>query len=112
MCRAEKEALYAGAIAVVLPSWLEGYGYTPLEGYAHGTPAIVTDIPALRETAGGGALYVPPGDVSALREAMRELADDEALRRQLAANGADELRQRTWEATAAGLLAVLREAAA
>jgi glycosyltransferase involved in cell wall biosynthesis len=110
--RDEKAALYAGAIAVVLPSWLEGYGYTPLEGYAHGTPAIVTDIPALRETAGGGALYVPPGDVSALREAMRRLAGDDALRRRLAANGADELARRSWQATAEGLLSVLREAAA
>ena len=110
--RAEKAALYAGAIAVVLPSWLEGYGYPPLEGYAHGTPAIVSDLPALRETAGAGALYVPPGDTPALAAAMRELAGDEALRQRLAANGADALRPRTWETTAAGLLAVLREAAA
>jgi glycosyltransferase involved in cell wall biosynthesis len=110
--RTEKAALYAGALAVVLPSWLEGYGYPPLEGYAHGTPAIVADIPALRETAGAGALFVPPGDTVALAAAMRELAGDEALRQRLAANGADALRPRTWEATAAGLLAVLREAAA
>ena len=68
--RVEKAALYAGALAVVLPSWCEGYGYTPLEGFAHGTPAVVSDLPALRETAGAGALYVPPGDVEALRAAL------------------------------------------
>jgi glycosyltransferase involved in cell wall biosynthesis len=101
--REEKAALYAGAIAVVLPSWAEGYGYTPLEGYAHGTPAIVSDLPALRETAGAGALYVPPGDVRALAAAMRELAGDEALRRRLAAGGAAALRERTWEASARAL---------
>jgi hypothetical protein len=34
------------------------------------------------------------------------------LWQRLAANGADALRPRNWEATAAGVLAVLREAAA
>jgi glycosyltransferase involved in cell wall biosynthesis len=109
--REEKAALYAGAIAVVLPSWCEGYGYTPLEGYAHGTPAIVSDLPALRETAGEGALYVTPGDTGALRAAMRELAGDAALRARLAAAGAEALRGRTWEAAAAGLRAVLEDVA-
>jgi glycosyltransferase involved in cell wall biosynthesis len=110
--REEKAALYAGALAVVLPSWCEGYGYTPLEGYAHGTPAIVSDLPALRETAGAGAVYVPPGDVAALAAAMRALAGDEALRGRLAAGGADALRERTWEASGHALRAALEEAAA
>ena len=110
--REEKAALYAGALAVVLPSWYEGYGYTPLEAYAHGTPAIVSDLPALRETAGEGALYVPPGDVAALREAMRSVAGDEALRARLAAGGARALHGRSWAASARALRAVLVEAAA
>ena len=110
--REEKAALYAGALAVVLPSWAEGYGYTPLEAYAHGTPAIVSDLPALRETAGAGALFVRPGDVAALREAMRSLAGDEALRARLAAAGAEALRDRTWDASAGALRAALEEAAA
>jgi glycosyltransferase involved in cell wall biosynthesis len=109
--RAEKAALYAGALAVVLPSWCEGYGYSPLEGYAHGTPAIVSDLPALRETAGAGALYVPPGDVTALAAAMHELAGDEALRARLAAGGAAALRERTWEASGRALRAALEAVA-
>jgi glycosyltransferase involved in cell wall biosynthesis len=109
---AEKGALYAGALAVVLPSWCEGYGYPPLEGYAHGTPAIVADLPALRETAGGGALYVEPGSVGGLGEAMAAVADDDdALRARLAAAGAAALRTRSWDAAGAALLAALRQAA-
>jgi glycosyltransferase involved in cell wall biosynthesis len=110
--RADKAALYAGALAVVLPSWVEGYGYPPLEGYAHGTPAIVSDLPALRETAGEGARYVPPGDAEALAAALRELAGDEALRRRLAEGGAAALEGRTWAASARALRTVLEEAAA
>lgn len=110
--RADKAALYAGALAVVLPSWVEGYGYPPLEGYAHGTPAIVSDVPALRETAGDGARYVAPGDVDALAGALRELAGDDALRRRLAQRGGVELEGRTWAASARALRTVLEEAAA
>jgi len=95
----------------VLPSWCEGYGYTPLEAYAHGTPAVVSDLPALRETAGEGALYVPPGDVAALREALRAVAADGALRARLAAGGAAALARRSWAAAGAALRAALEEAA-
>jgi glycosyltransferase involved in cell wall biosynthesis len=108
---AEKAALYAGALAVVLPSWGEGYGYPPLEGFAHGTPAIVSDIPALRETAGAGALYVAPGDVAALSAAMRTLATDEALRARLVEGGRAALSGRTWEAAGRALKTVLEAAA-
>ena len=59
--------LYAGALAVVLPSWLEGFGLTPVEGLAAGTPAIVSDLPVLREVLGDGALYVQPGDAAGAR---------------------------------------------
>jgi glycosyltransferase involved in cell wall biosynthesis len=110
--RADKAALYAGALAVVLPSWCEGYGYPPLEGFAHGTPAIVSDLPALRETAGAGARYVAPGDVPALTAALRELADDGALRRRLADGGAAALRGRAWPACGRALRAALEAAAA
>jgi glycosyltransferase involved in cell wall biosynthesis len=108
--RAEKAALYAGALAVVLPSWWEGYGYPPLEGFAHGTPAIVSDVPALRETAGDGACFIPPGDVTGLRAAMEALAGDPELRRRLADGGAAALRERSWEASGAALRAVLEAA--
>jgi glycosyltransferase involved in cell wall biosynthesis len=109
---ADKAALYAGALAVVLPSWCEGYGYPPLEGYAHGTPAILSDLAALRETAGRGARYVVPGDVAGLAAALRELADDSALRKRLAASGAAALRARSWPACAERLRAALEAAAA
>jgi glycosyltransferase involved in cell wall biosynthesis len=63
-------ALYAGARALVAPSHLEGYGLAPLEAALHGTPAIVSDLPVFRETLGDGALFVAPGDVDALAQAL------------------------------------------
>jgi glycosyltransferase involved in cell wall biosynthesis len=93
--REEKAALYAGALAVVLPSWLEGYGYPPLEGFAHGVPAIVTAT----GRPSPGTVVVPPGDAAGLAAAMLALAADPPRRAQLAAAGAAALP--TWDECAA-----------
>ncbi len=66
--------LYRSAAALLLPSMAEGYGYPPLEAMACGTPAIVSDIPVLRETTGGFARYCQPGDVASWRQAMSQVA--------------------------------------
>ena len=59
---AELDGLLAGALALVLPSHLEGFGFPPLEAALCGTPSIVSDLPVLRETLGdGGAVFVPSG---------------------------------------------------
>jgi glycosyltransferase involved in cell wall biosynthesis len=55
--------LMSGAAAFAFPSRYEGFGLPPLEAMACGAPVIVSDLPALRESTGGGATYVPPGDV-------------------------------------------------
>ena len=104
-------ALYAGALAVVLPSWLEGFGLPPVEGIAQGAPAIVSDLPVLREVLGEGALFVPPGDALALAEALLRVAGDPALRERLLTAGRAAIAQLSWAETARRTRAVLAEAA-
>ena len=105
-------ALYAGALAVVLPSWLEGFGLPPVEGIAAGAPAIVSDLPVLREVLGDGALYVPPGDAGALADALLRVERDPALRARLLAAGRAAIAPLSWAETARRTRAVLAEAAA
>jgi glycosyltransferase involved in cell wall biosynthesis len=104
-------ALYAGALAVVLPSWLEGFGLPPVEGLAAGAPAIVSDLPVFREVLGEGALYVPPGDAEALAGALLSLARDPALRARLVSAGQAHIAPLSWAETARRTRAVLAEAA-
>jgi glycosyltransferase involved in cell wall biosynthesis len=104
-------ALYAGALAVVLPSWLEGFGLPPVEGLAAGAPAIVSDLPVLREVLGEGALYVPPGDAAALAGALLAVAGDPALRARLLEAGRAAIAGLSWAATARLTREVLAEAA-
>ncbi len=74
---AELGALYSDAVALVMPSRLEGAGLTPLEAALQGTPSICSDLPPLRESLGSdGAEWVPPGDSAALAEALLRIAAD------------------------------------
>jgi glycosyltransferase involved in cell wall biosynthesis len=98
----ELHALYAGALAVVLPSRLEGYGLPPREAAVYGTPSIVSDLPTLQLP---GTLRVPAGDAGALAGALRRLP---AERARLVAELPPP---RTWTAAAAELRAILQECA-
>ena len=109
---AELAALYAGARATVLPSHLEGFGFTPLESLAAGTPVVVSDLPPLRETLGEAAVFVPPGDAAALAGAMSAIAADAALReRVMAAAPAALAPAELGAARPTGRMALLTEAA-
>jgi glycosyltransferase involved in cell wall biosynthesis len=109
---AELAALYAGALAVVQPSYLEGFGLPPLEAAAHGTPAVVSDLPCFAETLGDAALRVAPGDAGALARALLRIAGDDELRARLGAAARERAAAYTWERSASALHALLAEAAA
>lgn len=82
---ADLDGLYAAALALVMPSRLEGFGFPPLEAALCGTPSIVSDLPIFDATLGDGAIRVPVGDVARLAAALAELATDESLRVRLGA---------------------------
>ena len=104
--------LYANTLAVVLPSWLEGFGLPPVEGLVAGAPAIVSDLPVFREVLGDGALFVPPGDAEALAYALLSVAADPALRARLLETGRAHIAPLSWAETARRTRAVFEEAAA
>jgi len=101
---AELLALYNLADVMVFPSLYEGFGLPPLDALACGTSS-------LPEVVGNAALLVDPHDPSSLERALERALDDAALRRDLAARGPAQARRYTWEASAASVLATLREAA-
>jgi glycosyltransferase involved in cell wall biosynthesis len=64
--------LLTGAVALLYPTRYEGFGLPPLEALACGTPAVVSDLPVLRESTTGSARLVPAGDVPAWAAALRD----------------------------------------
>jgi glycosyltransferase involved in cell wall biosynthesis len=65
-------SVVAGASALVLPSRDEGFGLPVLEALACDVPVVCSDLPALREVAGGHANLVPFGEVEAMGTALTE----------------------------------------
>jgi glycosyltransferase involved in cell wall biosynthesis len=55
-------ALLRGARALLMPSFAEGYGMPVAEALSVGTPAICSDLPALREVGGAIPDYLDPLD--------------------------------------------------
>lgn len=71
--------LLTGATVLLYPSRYEGFGLPPLEALSCGTPAVASDIPALRESTAGAARLAPVGDVVGWSAALREaLVDSQA----------------------------------
>lgn len=82
---AERERLLRGALAVAVPSLVEGFGYAAVEGIAAGAPALVADRAALPETVGTPEACLPPDDPAAWAVAVARLASDPAHRSRLLA---------------------------
>jgi glycosyltransferase involved in cell wall biosynthesis len=66
-------AVYRRAAAVLLPSEREGFGLPVVEALASGTPVIASDIAALREAGGYGAVYCSPTRVPEWVDTISEL---------------------------------------
>lgn len=66
-------ALYSGAQFYIFVPIYEGFGMSPMEAYACGTPAIVSGTTSLPEAAGKAAVYVDPYNVEEINGAMVEM---------------------------------------
>jgi glycosyltransferase involved in cell wall biosynthesis len=99
------ERLYATATALVLPSLYEGFGFTPLEAMARDVPVLASDIPAVREVSGSGALLAPLEE-AAWRDAIARIAGDEALRDDLRRRGKETVARYSWAHTARAVLSL------
>ena len=106
------DALYNRALALACVSREEGFGFTPLEALARGTPVVVADLPVFHETLGDAALRVPAGHAGALADALLRLEREPALRERLTAAGGAVVAGLSWERAARATRAALAEAAA
>jgi glycosyltransferase involved in cell wall biosynthesis len=93
-------ALYRRADGLVFPSLFEGFGAPPLEAMACGCPVAASAAGAVAEVTGVAALRFDGRDPAAIGDALRRLAEDDALRARLRAAGLAHAAAFTWARTA------------
>ena len=108
----ELAGLYAHATAYVSPSLYEGFGFTPLEAMASGTPVVCSDGGSLPEVVGDAALIAPAQDTDALIKAILRVlpGGSDELRKNLVIRGYEQINRFSWSHAAEQTLAILEHA--
>ena len=104
-------ALYAGAECLLHAALLEGFGLTPLESLAAGTPVVGYRAGAVEEVVGDAGVLVDAGDPEALGEALVAYLGDAARQRELRARARPRAGRFSWDRAAADTLSVYRRVA-
>ena len=93
---------------LVLPSWPEGLGRVVIEAFARGRAVVATDAGGIPDlvTDGVEGLLLPPGDTSALVEALVTVLTDRRLAERL--GEAAGRRYEAWHSTPERFAAELR----
>jgi len=99
----DREQLYAGARALVLPSLDEGFGLPALEAMSAGVPVLASNRGALPEVIDTGGVILDPLDVDAWASAIERVTNDAQWAAHLGRAGLERARTFTWERSAAEL---------
>lgn len=111
LSEAALRARYAEATVAVVPSLYEGFGFPAVEAMACGTPLVSTTGGALGEVVGDAGLTVPPGDSTALAEAIDRLLRAPELRQGLGARGRRRVRETfSWHGVGEAMAALYETA--
>ena len=102
--------LLAGARAVLMPSFAEGFGLPVAEALSAGVPVICSDLPTLRDVGGAAPDYLDPIDGPGWLAAVRDYADPASPRRAAQVRRLAGWRPPTWEAHFARVGPLLRDA--
>lgn len=104
-------AAYREADLLLFASTIEGFGLPILEAQSAGIPIVTSNVSSMPEVAGEGALLVDPFDVAAIRNAVRRIIAEPALRNQLVQAGRRNVARFAPEAIAARYAELYRRVA-
>lgn len=109
LSESEIAAWYGRASIFAFPSLDEGFGIPILEAMSAGIPVITGNRSALPEVAGDAAILVYPKDIGQLAHELRQLAENETRKNELATLGRARAAQFPWRRAVEETLAVYRE---
>lgn len=66
---------YHHALALIFPSFFEGFGYPPIEAFSYGTPVVASNVTSIPEIAGDAATYFSPFYPTDLYRAIKSVIE-------------------------------------
>jgi len=105
----DKGALLSQALALLFPSFYEGFGFPVLEAMICGTPVIASNTSSLPELVGEAGLLVDPRDTAAISAAMQRYNSDSDLRESMIRKGKRQAAAFTWGRAATRLHEIFDE---
>jgi glycosyltransferase involved in cell wall biosynthesis len=81
----------------VFPSRKEGFAQTVSQAMACDMCCVLSDIPALTENYGAGAIYVPVDNVEALASTIINLLEDDSKRQEYSNHAREHVMRFNWE---------------
>lgn len=110
--RKELIELYHESDILVFPSYYEGLPTTVMEAMAAGLPTVSTDVPGVRDLIAHRetGLLCPPGEAEEFAENLKEVVEDDELRREMGkAARRQAIREHDWGVVAEKMDAVYEE---
>lgn len=101
--------LYRKSKALIIPSFIEGFGLSALEAMANKCLVLASDIPVLREVCGDAVLYFDPKDSESLRNLVRKVQTDKFNKN--IELGLKRVNEFGWKKTAQQTLRIYQETA-
>lgn len=101
--------LYNAAALLVFPSLEEGFGLPAVEAMSCGTPVVVSDRGSLPEIVASAGRLFDPTRPEAIRDALRAVLGDDALRAEMARRGLARAETFTWQHAAQKTLDVFHQ---
>jgi len=101
--------LYKNAVALVVPSLMEGFGLPPLEAMSNMCLVLASDIKALKEICGEDALYFDPYDENDMAEKMKAAYLGE-FDREIIERGFERSKEFSWRKMAKETLKIYKDA--
>jgi len=93
---ADLPIIYSLADVFLYPSLYEGFGLPILESQACACPVITSNIGAMKEIAGDGAMLINPFDEKNISLAIKNLTSNSALRLEIIERGKKNLDRFSW----------------
>ena len=92
--------IIGSSLAMVYPSFFEGFGIPIVEGMYSEVPVITSNVTSMPEVGGDAVLYVEPGSVDSISDALLKIQNEPELRAELIEKAKIQRQKFTWQKTA------------